>query len=306
MKRRLALFLLVCLLLPVLPCSAEEFIGNMEVVNCAEWVSLREAPSTSAPRQVKVSLGAIVRNCRTYDSTWIYAEYDGYSGYILAEYLRPSEGITTFSAMLVTNCEQGTYCYATPEDDTPIDFIPVNTVVRNCILYDGAWVYVEYGGRSGFVPYEHVTYYSELLHYPQKLTLSCSMYGTEDAAEAALRGVWEESITLPEGGYDVYTQEDTGAPRAEFVLYTETEVSNLQLFSLEMLSFDDESGVMQFTATLEYIQPLLSAERPLLAAMTIHGLLPSLAVGYMDALGVYHFAFVEISGEDGGLLLLEF
>lgn len=103
MKRLAALFLLLCMVLAALPASADdEYIGRMEVVNCNEWVSLRQRPSTSAKRLVEVSLGAIVDNCQRIDDEWIYVEYDGYSGYILTKYLEPSEGRLTFSAMMVT------------------------------------------------------------------------------------------------------------------------------------------------------------------------------------------------------------
>jgi hypothetical protein len=66
MIKRLAFFL--CLLLALLPLFslAEEYVGNMEVVNCREWVSMREAPSTKARRVVKVSLGSIVSNCYAF------------------------------------------------------------------------------------------------------------------------------------------------------------------------------------------------------------------------------------------------
>ena len=33
---------------------------------------------------------------------------------------------------------------------------------------------------------------------------------------------------------------------------------------------------------------------------------PNLAVGYEDPNGMYHFAFIEMSGEDGSLYLREF
>ena len=118
MKRLLAFLLSACLLLAVLPAQAVfEDIGNMEVVNCNEWVSLRDRPSTSAKRLVKVSLGAIVHNCQRISEDWCYAEYDGYAGYILAKYLEPSDGQSTFSAMLVTN------------DVALITFVPLTTAL---------------------------------------------------------------------------------------------------------------------------------------------------------------------------------
>ena len=51
MKRFVALLLLLCIVFTMMPALADaEYIGNMEVVNCNEWVSLREKPSVSARR----------------------------------------------------------------------------------------------------------------------------------------------------------------------------------------------------------------------------------------------------------------
>ena len=92
MKRRLlACLLAIGLALAAMAALAEDvlYIGEMTVVNCEEWVSLREAPSTSARRLKKVPLGATV-----IDAAWeegqgdfMYCCYDGVYGYILSAYL---------------------------------------------------------------------------------------------------------------------------------------------------------------------------------------------------------------------------
>ena len=66
---------------------------NMRVVNCKEFVSLRETRSTSARRLVKVPLGAQVLAFPEYgnENGFIYCVYRGEEGYILAEYLEPIE-----------------------------------------------------------------------------------------------------------------------------------------------------------------------------------------------------------------------
>jgi hypothetical protein len=46
-------------------------------------------------------------------------------------------------------------------------------------------------------------------------------------------------------------------------------------------------------------------EHPLSVGAVIWGDMPNLAVGYADESGAYHFAFVEISGEDGSLILID-
>lgn len=64
-----------------------EPMGSMRVVNCDEWVSLREYASTNAPRIAKVPLGAVVE-ATWYNYSFAECEYHGATGYILLKYLR--------------------------------------------------------------------------------------------------------------------------------------------------------------------------------------------------------------------------
>lgn len=62
------------------------YYPEMYIVNCNEWVSLREHRDTSSRRLAKVPLGAVVRNC--YESgLFTLCEYRGTYGFILSEYL---------------------------------------------------------------------------------------------------------------------------------------------------------------------------------------------------------------------------
>ena len=313
MKRLAALFLLLCMVLAALPASADdEYIGRMEVVNCNEWVSLRQRPSTSAKRLVKVSLGAIVDNCQQIDDEWIYVEYDGYSGYILAKYLQPSEGRLTFSAMMVTILD-GAPFYATIDSTEPIDCIPANTIVRNCHIMDNDRIYVEWGSRCGFVDLLHAEVYNEMLHFPLQITLHTNP-GVEgfETPLPDLKIAYLSNFPIKEYDYRAYEYndymeaDDPELPKVEFVLYPDTTISHVHLFSVSMTSWDDETGDEVYEAILEDIQYQLDPEHPLSVGAVIWGDMPNLAVGYADADGVYHFAFIEISGEDGSLILREF
>ena len=66
---------------------------NMRVVNCKEFVSLRETRSTSAKRLAKIPLGALVLAFPEYgeENGFIYCVYHDEEGYILAEYLEAIE-----------------------------------------------------------------------------------------------------------------------------------------------------------------------------------------------------------------------
>ena len=95
-------------------------------------------------------------------------------------------------------------------------------------------------------------------------------------------------------------------PKVSFVLYTDTVISTVHLFSVSIRSMDDETGEAVLDLTLENIKYQMDSEHPLSVGAVIWGDMPNLAVGYADEEGVYHFAFIEISGEDGSLILREF
>ena len=93
---RWALMTAVMLLIGCLifPGAAEEVMPpNMRIVNCKEYVSLREKPSKSAKRLAKVPLGAEVTawldGGNEGEDSFVYCEYGGKEGYILEEYLAP-------------------------------------------------------------------------------------------------------------------------------------------------------------------------------------------------------------------------
>ncbi len=308
MIKRLAFFL--CLLLALLPLfvSAEEYVGNMEVVNCREWVSMREAPSTKAKRLVKVSLGSIVSNCYAFSDEWYYAEFDGYGGYILSDYLKPSENETTFSAMLTLYCDGGVEVFPTISSEEIFDLIPENTIVRNCHIENNGRVYVEYGDQCGFVEADYVVAYNQLSHFPHQITLLTNLYGgAYEGPAPALKIDSAEDFSLAAYDYSVYAQEETAdIPMAKFVLHSDTTLNHVHLFNAELRDWDSATGEAIYDAALEHIQYQVDPQHPLMIRAVMYGDIPNLVVGYQDEAGYYHFAFVEISGEDGSFMLNEF
>lgn len=69
------------------------------VVNCNEWISLRQYPSTEAPRLTKIPLGAKVKIYRgmlgerssSPQNGFYLTEYDGWRGWCLKEYINIGE-----------------------------------------------------------------------------------------------------------------------------------------------------------------------------------------------------------------------
>lgn len=78
------------------------YLGAMRIINCSEYVSLRERPDKTSKVLAKVPLDAIVQNCsnnvkkyrpgkyKKQFKLFIECEYDGIRGYILKKHLKPA------------------------------------------------------------------------------------------------------------------------------------------------------------------------------------------------------------------------
>ncbi len=96
----------------VKPAADTEVNGiSMIVVNCTDWVSLREKASASAARLAKVPLGTQVDNCVQVSDSFIYCSYKGLYGYIQSQYLADPEH----------NEPPATDDPTTPETDTDVE-----------------------------------------------------------------------------------------------------------------------------------------------------------------------------------------
>ena len=318
MKKLLSVLLSLCLAVALFggcmtSCAEEEeYVGNMVVVNCNEWVSMRKLPSASSSRLVKVSLGSVVSNCRYDSDNWVYCEFDGYAGYIMAQYLEPSDGSLTFSAMMITRSPEGAPIYATIDSDEAYETILPDTVVRRCRMMDNGRVYVEWGDRCGFIESTHAEVYNEMLHYPHKFTMLYNLYsGGVEGPAPVLKIGYAESFPLSqfdytELSYDISEYESLDYPVLNFVLYSEETLGKIHLYRLELMTCDEETGEAEYEFTLDDMQYTLEPEHPISVTGMMYGDMPNLAVGYEDSHGVYHFAFVDMSGEDGSLYLREF
>jgi len=303
MKRIGICLLLACLLCAALPALAAEYYGSMEVVNCEHWVSLREKPNTGAKRLARVSLGALVSDAQEHDEKWMYVQHDGKRGYILSEYLAPSASGSANSAMLVSGTQRGAAFYSAADRQHLLGYIPENAIVRGAIPYGEDMVYVEYAGRCGFVSAAEVTAYGEVETYPEQMTLTSATQAQGDEMSVfGLMASWAKGF--PQGPFESYVQPDMGAPRAKFVLEADETLLNVQLLDVSLSEFTDGAAI--YDVQLAYTLPKLNTVNSLLVSTVLDGAVPNLAVCYMDDMGEYYFVFVQISGEDGSLILTPF
>ena len=83
--------ILVMLLMLALLCAAgaqAEVGAALKVVNCNEFVTLREEPSTDAAALARVPLGARVDELHWAENGFTCVSYRGRTGYVLSDYLR--------------------------------------------------------------------------------------------------------------------------------------------------------------------------------------------------------------------------
>lgn len=88
-KKFFAVFLLTAtfMVIGLQDSKAEAYWGL--VVNCREWISLRQYPSTQAPRLTTIPLGEWVWiNRGYYENGFLSAEYNGMRGYVLDAYIK--------------------------------------------------------------------------------------------------------------------------------------------------------------------------------------------------------------------------
>lgn len=160
MKKIVAVWLMIAMLC----CGVTAYagvgmasMGNMKVVNCEEWVSLRESPSTSAARLAQVPLGAVVTDC-IWHNDFINCTYNGVRGYILTKYLteiseQPVNDVAGISGdMKVANCEEWVSLRQSPSTSAGrIAKVALGETVTNCAPASNGFIRCEYQGMTGYI-----------------------------------------------------------------------------------------------------------------------------------------------------------
>lgn len=290
MKRTVLWLVLLCLFFASFPAlAAQKITDEMMVVNCEEWVSMREKPKTTAPRVLKVSLGAIVHSCRAHTKEWVYAEYDGHAGYILAKYLESCED-KTFSAMVVSGCPDGAGLYTPIDAETTDVVIPNGALVRNCSQVSDEQIYVEYAGQCGFVDASCLQPYNEFgtrWNYPSPMLFTTDFTPPDDGHQLRVRAQWGKT-----------TEE-------KMVFLPRKSVKDFQVLSLSFENMDDY-GYMTFEAEVVHMQEELTLENPAAVELLFAGDMPEWAISYTDENGDTRFFVVALSGRDGSIVMQEF
>ena len=155
--------------------SGEAFPGNQMVVNCSEWVSMRESPDSSSKQLTRVPLGAIVTSCVAYMGSFVYCEYKGYKGYISTTYLKNAnysaskqdQSVVEKNAgkyppingpMVVVNCNEWvTLREKASTAAARLARVPLGAQVTGCVQVSDTFIYCSYGGLWGYILAENLS-----------------------------------------------------------------------------------------------------------------------------------------------------
>ena len=168
MKKIVAWLMVAVLMLAGTALAKGTYLGTMTVVNCENWVTLRQSPSTSAETVIRVPYGENV-DAYYYNSRFTECYYKGLHGYILSSYLKaglyrdyqryePGDSIEQntdydnfLGMMRVVKCESWVTLRSSPSTKaSTVTRIPLGAYVE-AYQYDSQFAECYYKGMHGYV-----------------------------------------------------------------------------------------------------------------------------------------------------------
>ena len=222
------------------------YIGAMRVVNCRDYVSLRDTPDKTGAVLAKVPLNAIVLYCsnnvtqyasakyRKQADLFIRCEYEGQEGYILKKHLQPAPEFEP--AETIQNSDEMTKEEIIGNGEIILDWNEFNVSVMAAYERisegDTTWEYVRVGCFINDIPNWGYTEAVKLNDKP--ITLKAFMGGTEDDPMVY---VYDEAYGLTMldlmDGTEVWT-----------IMRDECSIGDASVITI-----DDESGIMYVAGT---------------------------------------------------------
>ena len=195
-KRIAALFIALTLLcaMGVSASARGSYLGQLQVVNCSYWVTLRKTASTGGASVARVPLGAWVDGYY-YNSQFTECYYNGMHGYILSTYLSNGSAGSQSSASsdylgkrYIVNCNE----FVTLRKKPSTSSATVTKVAKgqqvDAYYYNGTFCRCFYNGLEGYILSKYLgtspsgggsgSYYSVGDYMGEKRIVNCSSWVT--------------------------------------------------------------------------------------------------------------------------------
>ena len=138
--------------------SESDYMGNMQIVNCTAYASLRDYPSTNGNLLVRVPLGDIVTNVFYHDDKFCYCIYNGIEGYILTRNLSwvsgggsADYGNSWIGDAWIVNCSWASLRELPDTGSYRLAKVPVGTLVTDCYYVTDRFACATYNGQVGYI-----------------------------------------------------------------------------------------------------------------------------------------------------------
>ena len=135
-----------------------DYMGNMQIVNCTSYASLRDYPSTSGNLKVRVPRGAIVTNVFYHDDKFCYCIYNGIEGYILTKnlYWVSGGGSASYDSSWIgdawiVNCTWASLRELPDTSSYRLAKVPKGAKVTNCYYVNDRFACCTYNGTVGYI-----------------------------------------------------------------------------------------------------------------------------------------------------------
>ena len=133
----------------------EAYLGNMQIVNCKSYASLRSYPDTRAQMVARVPLGSIVTNVFYEDERFSYCLYGDLEGFILNENLEWVSGGANADYLgecVIVNCLSYASLRELPDTGSRrLARVPLGATVTDCYIVDERFACCTYDGLTGYI-----------------------------------------------------------------------------------------------------------------------------------------------------------
>ena len=133
----------------------EAYLGNMQIVNCKSYASLRSYPDTKAQLVARVPLGSIVTNVFYEDDRFSYCLYGDLEGFILndnLEWVSGGANADYLGTCVIVNCASYASLRELPDTGSKrLARVPLGATVTDCYIVDERFACCTYDGIIGYI-----------------------------------------------------------------------------------------------------------------------------------------------------------
>ena len=133
----------------------EAYLGNMQIVNCKSYASLRSYPDTRAQLVARVPLGSIVTNVFYEDDRFSYCLYGDLEGFILnenPEWVSGGVNADYLGECVIVNCVSYASLRELPDTSSRrLARVPLGATVTDCYIVDERFACCTYDGFTGYI-----------------------------------------------------------------------------------------------------------------------------------------------------------